>query len=274
MKAASCASAMRAPGGGSAACAARLTPMRGGEASARIASRSSAALGHIGKRVEPRIEIAMLARLHQAEMPLGQSERLRRAAPRREWESANRRWRRPPAADAGRCRPGSARRRRCARRGSWPAKPRTSAAADCDCPDTSSTSSTGRPITRGKIGRGPGAARLQADAVEQAHDAFDDEDVASGRRRAHQPVEQRGRHGPAVEIDACPPRRRPHGTPGRYSRARPWPPARASPRRRKAASSAERHRGLAGAGARRGDDQRRRGHGPLSLRDGGPSGAL
>ena len=131
----------------------------------------------------------------------------RRAARRRRWEFARARWRRPRAAGAGRCRPCSAPRRRCGRlRDGWrsraPAPPPIAIA----------------PPRRARAGRArrsaprdrpwPRSALVLPDAVEQAHDAFDDEKVAFDRGAAHKSVEQRGRHGPAVEIDALPPRRR------------------------------------------------------------------
>ncbi len=64
------------------------------------------------------------------------------------------------------------------------------AAAVCDWPETSSTSSTGRPNSRGKVGRRARAPRLAQNAVEQAHGALDDHQIrilssfAGERRRA------------------------------------------------------------------------------------------
>ena len=45
------------------------------------------ALGQVGEPREPRIEIAMLARLHKTEMALGQSERLLARDRAEDWNS-------------------------------------------------------------------------------------------------------------------------------------------------------------------------------------------
>ena len=61
---------------------------------------------------------------------------------------------------------------------------------------------------RGEVGRGPGPEPCAGDAVEQAHGALDDEKIGIRSTLSHQRIDQRRRHGPTVEIEAWPPRRR------------------------------------------------------------------
>jgi len=91
-------------------------------------------------------------------------------------------------------------------------------------------------------------------AIEQAHDAFDDEDLGAGASMRGQGVEQQPWHRPGIEIDA-------RGAGGRgverridvigagLCRAH----GDAAPRQRR--QRRERHRRLAGAGVWRGDDE-------------------
>ena len=58
---------------------------------------------------------------------------------------------------------------------------------------------------RGEVGRRAGPERRRGDAVEQAHGALDDEEVGMRGVLGHQRIDQRRRHGPAVEIEARPP---------------------------------------------------------------------
>ncbi len=153
------------------------------------------ALGHHGKTIDQRGEIGMLAGLHQAEMPFRQSER-RLARHRAEHRNAE--------------------------RGDGIGDQRAMLLACCavendagdmhrgvmrgETPDDGGRrlrlsrdiehQHDGKPKMRGKIGASAAAARDAAGAVEQAHHAFDDEDIGlvGGSRR--QSVEQRGRHGP------------------------------------------------------------------------------
>ncbi len=167
-----------------------------------IASRSRWLLSHRGEARDQRGEIGMFAGLHQAEMPLRQSQlRLARHA-RRARECRARRSRRRPCA---RCRSLATRLRmtpamRTA--GSCAAKPRTTAAADCACRDTSSTSTTGRWKCAARSAVAPRRPDAPACAVEQAHHAFDDENLGAVRGLRRQGIEQRARHRPAIEIDA------------------------------------------------------------------------
>ena len=159
------------------------------------------ALGHVGEPLDPRVEIGDARRPAPGRDGAPAAPAPRRAAPRRAPAS-------PSAAIASattaRCRSLPTRLRitpamRTA--GSCAAKPRTTAAADCDCPDTSSTSSTGRPKCAARSAVAPRRPAAPG-AVEQAHDAFDDENVRAGCGLRGQRVEQRARHRPAVEIDA------------------------------------------------------------------------
>ena len=140
--------------------------------------------------------------------------------------------------------------------GSWEAKPRTTAAADCDCPATSMTSSTGRPSRAARSADAPVLSGGGGDAVEQAHGALDDEEVGMRGVPGHQRIDQRRRHGPAVEIEARPPGRR--GMKARVDivgadLGRLHHDAAPAERRQQR----QRQRGLAGARARRGDDEAR-----------------
>ena len=134
---------------------------------------------------------AMLAGLDEAEMPLRQRQRRRRAARRRAPACRAPRWRRRRAARwrslATRLRITPAMRTA----GSCAAKPRTTAAADCACRDTSSTSTTGRPKCAARSAVAPRRPAAPLRAVEQAHDAFDHEDVGAGCGLRGQRVEQR-----------------------------------------------------------------------------------
>jgi len=91
------------------------------------------------------------------------------------------------------------------------------------------------------------------DAVEQAHGAFDRQQLCAGGRVVHQRIEQRGRHRPAVEIDARPLGRR--FVKGRIDIVRPdfgGLDRDSAPLQRGEQGDCD--GGLAGARARRGDD--------------------
>jgi hypothetical protein len=60
----------------------------------------------------------------------------------------------------------------------------------------------GQVIASGEVGGATAAAGGAGHAVEQAHGGFDDEDVRRGTGVPEYAVQQGGRHGPAVEIDA------------------------------------------------------------------------
>ena len=156
---------------------------------------------HFGEAVEPRREIGVLAGLDQAEMPLRQHQRLvardraeHRDAERLERSAISARWRSlpsllsttPPTRTAG----------------SNAAKPAATAAADCDWPETSSTSSTGRRERAARSEAAPGAARRARHAVEQAHRAFDHQQIGVAAACPRSARRSGRRHRPAVEIEA------------------------------------------------------------------------
>ena len=87
-------------------------------------------------------------------------------------------------------------------RGSKLAKPSTDAAADCACPATSRTSSTGRRRWTASSAAAPSPIAPLAGAIEQAHGGFDDQEIGAGRRLIGDAVEQRWPHGPTIEIEA------------------------------------------------------------------------
>ncbi len=108
------------------------------------------------------------------------------------------------------------------------------------------------------------AGRRRRRAVEQAHDAFDDENIGVVGGLRGERIEQCRRHRPGIEIDA-----RRAGGGGMERRIDVIGPGfrrahrDAAPGERR--EQRERHRRLAGAGMRRGDDEPARGH------DAGPS---
>ena len=202
MKAASAASAMRWPGGGGGgnarAAVANVNWRRAGDHRVEI----EMALRQVGEAIETRGKIGVLAGLHQAEMALGQCQRLvarQRADDRhvQRGDGVGHQHPVPFAADAV-----EHDAERCGPRGRDRAKPRTTAAAVCACAATSSTRSTGRPKRAARSAVAPERPGNPGDAVEQAHDAFDHQDLGVARRIGRERIEQRRRHRPAVEIDA------------------------------------------------------------------------
>jgi hypothetical protein len=211
-------------------------------------------LGDCREAVEPFSKVSMLAGLNEAKMPLWQSDHLitRHRAENgdaRCCDGVGHEFAMPLAADAIehdtadlhlRDHGGEAAHR--------------SAAADCDCPETSMTSKTGRTETGGEVGGRAvrrGAASIPSN---RPMTAFDHEHIGARSRLSTKRVEQRGPHGPTVEIDALSAGRglvegrvdivgaglgRLHGKPAPFQRR----------------EQAKRHRGLACAGARRGDDE-------------------
>ena len=166
----------------------------------------------------------MLARLHEAEMPLRQGERgVAGIAPSTGRPSAaiasrtKRSWRGLPT--WLRITPATRTSRVVGR------EARASAAADCDWPDTSRTRRRGaasaprcRRWRRSRLSaRTPSNSPMTPSTMRTSEAAAASAASASIRS---------GRHRPAVEIDAWASRGRRHGRQGRYSRARTSRPAR------------------------------------------------
>ena len=88
--------------------------------------------------------------------------------------------------------------------GSCVAKPRTTAAADCACRATSSTSTTGRPKCAARSAPSRRAARLApaTPSNRPMTPSITNEIRAVGSPRAGERVEKSSRHRPAIEIDA------------------------------------------------------------------------
>ena len=143
--------------------------------------------------------------------------------------------------------------------GSCAAKPRTTAAADCDCPDTSSTSTTGKP-KRAAI-----SAVVPRCPVVPATPSNKPMTPSMTRISAPSAVCAASASSSAAAWPSCRDSRSagrspPHGRPDRCNRVPPWRPA---PQCRAGVSAArmrERHRRLAGARTRRRDDEPARGH--------------
>ncbi len=226
-KAASCARAMRWPGGGRATRA----PAR------RRQGWKRRRAGQDGVQVQ-----AALRHVGQPGQAVGQVRRARRPAPGRGGAPAGRGWRRAGwrrarAADAGQglrdagavALAADAVEHHAAdahRRVEAVAKPRATAAAVCAWPDTSSTSSTGRPKRAARSAAAPRRPGAAGHAVEQAHGDLDHQQVRAAA--ACRPARRAGR----AASPSCPGwcrarRRRRRGRPGRCSRARTWRCARA-----------------------------------------------
>src|SRR5215472_11080503 len=112
---------------------------------------------------------------------------------------------------------------------------------------------------RGEIGRGAAATGNAWGAVEQAHNAFDDEYVGVRRSLCRQRVEQARRHRPGIQINA---RRAARGAvERRIDVIRPGlGGAHVVPALLQRCEQRQHHRGLAGAGLRRRDDESARTH--------------
>ena len=215
--------------------------------------------GGCGEAIEQRHQIGMLARLHQAEMALRQSERglARQRADNRHAECGDRvrdQGAMPFAADAVQDHAGDAHARivRCEATHQRCSRLRLPRHVD-DKDDRQAE-------MRGEVGGGAAAAGRRAGAVEQAHDALDHQHVGAGSGVRSEAVEERRRHRPAVEIEA-----RRAGRGGMKRRidvirpglGRAYHDAAA----RERGDERQRHRGLAGAGLRRRDDQAARTYG-------------
>ena len=148
-------------------------------------------LHDVGEPVEKLVECGVLARLHQAEMALGQRQR-RVAQDGADHRHADRgdgvggQAPMPLAADAVEHDAGDA------DAGIVAGKALATAAAVCDWPETSSTSRTGRRSRRARSAAAPDAAGLARNAVEQAHGALDDHQVGAAGRFGGERVEQGG----------------------------------------------------------------------------------
>ena len=116
----------------------------------------------------------------------------------------------------------------------------------------------------GEIGGRAGAATRTRHAVEQPHDAFDDQQLAMSRGFGQQPVEERRRHRPGIEIESA-------GAGGRGMKGRidvigaGLGGAHGDAPSFQRGEKPERDRGLARSRARSRDDEAARGHRAPSL---------
>jgi len=155
-----------------------------------------------GEPIEERSQIGMFAGLNETEMTLRSASAASRgtapstgmptaamaSATSARWRSLATRLRMTPADAHGRIVDGET--------------TQPPAAADCACRATSSTSTTGRPKCAARSAVAPRRPGLGGGSVEQAHDAFDDEQVCTVDRSGGHGVEQCRRHGPGIQIDA------------------------------------------------------------------------
>ena len=160
-------------------------------------------LGHVGEMFEPRGEVRVLRGLHQAEMALGQRERsvARNRAENRNVERGNRLRHEPHmplAADAVQHHPADPYVTIMRSEAAHQSRRRLRLPGDVD----DEQHRQAKP--RGKIGRRSGPKRRGGNAVEQAHGPLDDEKIGMRGVLCDQRIDQRWRHGPAVEIEAWP----------------------------------------------------------------------
>ncbi len=226
------------------------------------------ALGHRGETLDQAGEIGMLAGLHQAEMALRQSKRrlARHRAEHRDAEGNNRiRDQRAVllAGDAIEDDSGDANGRIVRGKTAYDGRRRLRLPRYVEHKHDREREMCGKVRGRAAL------PRHAAGAVEQTHHAFDDEKIRIIGRLPRQGIEQRGRHGPAVEIDArCADHSRVKCRVDVIRTGLCRAQFEAAPHQRR--QHGERDRGLAGAGAWRGDDDPARRHVP-SLLDGAVS---
>ena len=250
---------MRWPGGGKAV----GTPFSGADAKRRGIGdqriQIEMPLGHRGEALDQRGEIGVLAGLHEAEMAFRQSERrlARHRAEHRNAERGDRVGDQRAVLFAGRAIENDA---GDAHRGIVRGKTPHHGRRRLRLPRYIEHQHDRKAEMRGEIGGRAAAARDAAGAVEQAHHAFDDENIRVTRPLAP-PKRRAARRGMAqvVEIDArcadgggveC----RVDVIRTGFCRAH----FDAAPRQRR--QHGERHGGLAGAGVWRGDDEAARRH--------------
>ena len=251
--AASRASAIRCPGG----------PKRGRRAGRRspiefAGQREDAVaidmrLDEVGDRLEPGLERLRLARLHEAEMALGQRDLVvsgQRADDRD-----------PHRLDRLDDEPAMALAADAIDDDAGDAEPRVIGRAALDdrrrrlrLPGDVEDEQDRKPKRRRDVGRGAAAPAFRRNAVEQPHRGFAEREVAFGRRLRGDRGQKLGRHGPGVEIDALAPRRR--GVEGRIDVIGAGLEAdHIDAAALERAQEAECRRRLAAAGARRGDHE-------------------
>ena len=158
------------------------------------------ALGKLGEAMQAKLEVVVLERLHQAEVTLGEMDRLvaRDGADHRNVERADGAFDRGAMAvaadtiqnDAGDANAGIEAGKAEHRCGGG-----LRLAGDIEHEQDRETE------VDGKLGGGALADRAGASAVEQPHGGFDDQEIGAGRRLIGDAVEERRPHGPAIEIE-------------------------------------------------------------------------
>jgi len=216
------------------------------------------ALGMVGEMRKPCGEIGVLARLNEPEMPFGQGQRFIAGNDAEHRHARGLHGFRHQdamalAADAVEQNAGDAHRVIVRAKAARHRGGGLRLAGDVE------NEQHGKMEARGEIGRCAAPSPRPGKPVEQAKHAFDHEHLRIARRLCSKRVEKVGRHRPAVEIDARAAGRR--GMEGgidvigaRFRRADRNPSARQRGEQR------ERHRRLAGARTRCGDDEAARGH--------------
>ena len=147
-------------------------------------------LGHVGEMFEPHGEVRVLGGLHEAEMALGQRERSIARDGAENWNvEAGDRVRHEPhmplAADAVQHHPADPHVTLVGREAAHDSRRRLRLPGDIDDQQHRQAE------PRGEIGRRPGPERRGGDAVEQAHGAFDDEEVGMRGIFGDQRIDQR-----------------------------------------------------------------------------------
>ena len=159
------------------------------------------ALGELGEAVQAKLEVVVLERLHQAEVALGEMDRLvaRYGADHGNVErgdGALDRGAMAVAADAVEDDTGDANARIEAGKAEHRGGGRLGLARDVEHEKDRQAK------LNGKLGGCALPDGAGARAVEQAHRRLDDEEIGSGRCLVGDAVEERRAHGPAVEIEA------------------------------------------------------------------------
>ena len=210
-------------------------------------------LDEVGDRLEPGLERMRFARLHEAEMALGQRDLVvsgQRA------ENRN-----PHRLDRVDNQPAMALAADAIDDDAGDAEPRVVRSAALDhrrrrlrLPRDVEDEQHRHAERRCDVGRGAAAPALRRNAVEEPHRGLAQRELAFGRRFSGERCQKLGRHGPGIEIDALAPRRR--SVEGRIDVIGAGLEAddidAAAPER---AQEAERDGRLAAAGARRGDHE-------------------
>ena len=187
-----------------------------------MASRSRSRSATSRRGLQEGGQVRVLARLHQTEMPLRQSRRriARQAAEHRQADRLDRFG--DACRGAARCRPGSARRRRCGTAGSCGHEAARDGGGGLRLAGhvQHQQHRQAAAAPRGRPPRRCGRAARRSPSNSPIADSTTSSVAPPAAPSAASAVEQRRRHGPAIEVDARGARWRRRGRRGRCSPAR------------------------------------------------------